>query len=64
MSFLENKVCISFKTYKITLGAFMKRFKRVSAVILGFALLFSPLAPQTVAEAKVAWGIRNWLKGK
>ncbi|MGG0568393.1 hypothetical protein ABE033_06825 [Priestia megaterium] len=42
----------------------MKRFKRVSAVVLGLALLFSPLAPQTVAEAKVVWGIKNWLKGK
>ncbi|MEK4754360.1 DUF3298 and DUF4163 domain-containing protein [Priestia sp. FSL R5-0597] len=42
----------------------MKRFKRVSAVVLGFALLFSPLAPQTVAEAKVVWGNQELVKGQ
>src|SRR6478735_6207266 len=42
----------------------MKRFKRVSAVVLGLALLFSPLAPQTVAEAKVVWGNQELVKGQ
>ncbi|QJX80170.1 DUF3298 and DUF4163 domain-containing protein [Priestia megaterium] len=42
----------------------MKKFKRVSAVVLGIALLFSPLAPQTVAEAKVVWGNQELVKGQ
>lgn len=42
----------------------MKKFKRVSAVVLGLALLFSPLAPQTVAEAKVVWGNQELVKGQ
>ena len=42
----------------------MKRFKRVSAVVLGLALLLTPLAPQTVAEAKVVWGNQELVKGQ
>ena len=42
----------------------MKKFKRISAVVLGIALLFSPLAPQTVAEAKVVWGNQELVKGQ
>ncbi|MGF9891364.1 DUF3298 and DUF4163 domain-containing protein [Priestia megaterium] len=42
----------------------MKKFKRISAVVLGVALLFSPLAPQTVAEAKVIWGNQELVKGQ
>ncbi|WP_377558829.1 DUF3298 and DUF4163 domain-containing protein [Priestia sp. YIM B13489] len=42
----------------------MKRFKKVIAAILVFAVLFSPLVPHTDAEAKVMWGDQELVKGQ
>ncbi|MEH7148730.1 DUF3298 and DUF4163 domain-containing protein [Priestia megaterium] len=42
----------------------MKRFKKVIAFILVFAVLFSPLVPHTQAEAKVMWGNQELVKGQ
>lgn len=42
----------------------MKRFKKVIAFILVFAVLFSPLVPHTQAEAKVMWGNQELAKGQ